>query len=458
MKKFHLAVTTLEEHEPNREFVGRNFNNGEIIQLVLRNRNSGGWLPFRQVQMVMMHELAHNVQMNHGKAFWVERNRFAGELRVLWGRGYTGDGLWGGGRTLEDAGIVEGNAVKMSSGGGDVVENLCGGTYRSRRRKRRRHARAQGPDLTWKEKRDRRIEKKFGRNGVALGEDEDKRLRLEIGKRGPIGGKPRVANSKRGRELRAAAALKRFGDQKLEEELEKLKAKEEDEGGTDSQDEYEEDDTADGEVARDRNGQKLLDSMGFGLVKVRDEEDTDNSNIKREQEELEDLSNNLRQVPQHHNNDSLASPHPSNSKSNSTPRSPVHHAKILSMSMSTSSSKPTITTTIKPDPDPDQNMLPTTTALKDVSPPPPPPNNANTTTTTTTIPPSPFKPCPLCTLHNPPNSLTCAACLCVLRPQKVAGTWRCTRPSCAENKMVNAADVAVCGACGGRRTQEGRGK
>ena len=56
MKKHHLSVMTLEEYEPNREFVGRNFNAGEIIQLVLKARGSGRWLPFDYVQMVMMHE------------------------------------------------------------------------------------------------------------------------------------------------------------------------------------------------------------------------------------------------------------------------------------------------------------------------------------------------------------------------------------------------------------------
>jgi hypothetical protein len=35
MKKHYLSVTTLEEYEPNPEFIGRNFNNGEVTQLVL---------------------------------------------------------------------------------------------------------------------------------------------------------------------------------------------------------------------------------------------------------------------------------------------------------------------------------------------------------------------------------------------------------------------------------------
>jgi hypothetical protein len=55
MRDNGLSVMSLEEYGPNKEFVGRNFNAGEIIQLVLKSR-SGRWLPFDYVQMVMMHE------------------------------------------------------------------------------------------------------------------------------------------------------------------------------------------------------------------------------------------------------------------------------------------------------------------------------------------------------------------------------------------------------------------
>lgn len=58
MREHHLSVTTLEEYEPNREFVGRNFNAGEVVQLVLKSPSTGRWLPFHYVQMVMMHEYA----------------------------------------------------------------------------------------------------------------------------------------------------------------------------------------------------------------------------------------------------------------------------------------------------------------------------------------------------------------------------------------------------------------
>ena len=56
MKANHLSVMSLEEYEPNPEFVGRNFNAGEVIQLVLKAPFTGHWLSFRSVQMVMMHE------------------------------------------------------------------------------------------------------------------------------------------------------------------------------------------------------------------------------------------------------------------------------------------------------------------------------------------------------------------------------------------------------------------
>ncbi|EXJ95316.1 hypothetical protein A1O1_00436 [Capronia coronata CBS 617.96] len=279
MKKHYLSVTTLEEYEPNREFIGRNFNNGEIIQLVLQSKN-GGWIPFNMVQMVMMHELAHNAHMNHGRDFWKTRNMYAEELKALWTRGYTGEGFWGSGRTLSEMGAVMGNNVL----GSDQLQGLplCGGTFRSRRRKRQRKgANGNANDLTWKEKRDRRIEKKFGKNGVALGEDEDQRLRLEFSRRGPVGTKPRVAQSKRGRELRAAAALARFETNKKVENAVKGEEMEEEE------EEYEEVDVDAGEEdARDVNGVKLLDSHGHGMVRVCDDEDVDDVNVQHELQEL----------------------------------------------------------------------------------------------------------------------------------------------------------------------------
>ncbi len=188
---------------------GRNFNNGEVIQLVLKSPSTGRWLPFKFVQQVMIHELAHNKQMNHSKAFWKVKNEFSDKMRVLWEKGYTGEGFWGRGVLLENGAFAHEDLEE-----GEVLPaHMCGGTFRSRGGRKRKAK----PKITYKERQERRIKKKFGTNGVTLGADEDTKVKLENGKR--PSGKPRVAGSARGRELRAAAALARFETKKEEPEI-----------------------------------------------------------------------------------------------------------------------------------------------------------------------------------------------------------------------------------------------
>lgn len=141
----------------------------------------------------MMHELAHCNQMNHSRNFWKLRNQYAEELRQLWQKGYTGDGLWGRGRTLLSGAYDDGRSLEH-----DVLpENLCGGAYRRARRRKRR---ANGPSTnrkneTYAEKKQKRIAKKFGVNGQLLGGDEEQRVKLEQGQSKKA--QPRVANSAR---------------------------------------------------------------------------------------------------------------------------------------------------------------------------------------------------------------------------------------------------------------------
>ncbi|RXG43367.1 hypothetical protein VDGE_03051 [Verticillium dahliae] len=281
MKDNSLSVMSLEEYEPNREFVGRNFNAGEVIQLVLKTR-AGRWLPFEYVQMVMMHELAHCKQMNHSRAFWAVRNAYADSMRALWSRGYTGDGLWGRG-TLLASGAWAGDAAPLGEG---LPEHLCGGTFRSRGRRKRK---AKPPRLSYREQKERRILKKFGANGVALGADEAVKTELEKGRK--TAAKPRVAGSARGRELRAAAALARFGQQKVEQEEEDDDDDEErlakSENVSEDESDYE-DDVADikREDAIDLNGQRLLDKDGRGMIKVCEDENPDDQDAQQELQEL----------------------------------------------------------------------------------------------------------------------------------------------------------------------------
>lgn len=277
MKANHLAVMSLEEYEPNLEFVGRNFNAGEVIQLVLKTPFTGRWLPFRHVQMVMMHELAHIKHMNHSGGFWKVRNQFVGELKALWQRNYTGDGFWSRGQTL-----LSGQYTAQDMADAEIMpKSLCGGTYRSSNKRKRssKQGAAAKPKVIYAERQQRRIAKKFGANGVTLGGDEEGRTKLEGGK--TVKGKPKVAQSARGRELRAAAALARFGQQQEETDIKKT----EDATDSGSDSELEDGDGMD-EAAVDIDGKPLCDGQGRRMVKVCEDEDRSSEDVLREMEEI----------------------------------------------------------------------------------------------------------------------------------------------------------------------------
>ncbi|KAI9642264.1 hypothetical protein NHQ30_009066 [Ciborinia camelliae] len=417
MNKHHLSVASLEEYRPNLEFWGRNFNNGEVIQLVLKSPSTGRWLPFKFVQMVMMHELAHCKQMNHSGAFWKVRNEYSAEMRGLWERGYTGDGLWGQGVLLKD-GAFMGDHL----GEGEVLpEHLCGGTFRSRGGGKKRKAK---PKITYKEQKERRIRKKFGVNGVALGEDLTTKTALEKGKTNLS--KPKVASSKRGRELRAAAALARFEASKEEPDIkdEDLVTDSEAESGV--EDEIyikpEPDD------ALDLDGSRLVDQKGRGMVKVCEDEDGDDEGAKREFEELRGMQNIERYFKPERS---------SKIKNEPEERVPPNEAE------SSKSRKDT-----QRNDNENHKPTPNTTPIKKEPPiasPPPLQSNAP--------PPivSPPSTCPICSFENPPLSLTCTICANVLRPEYVHDSWKCTSLTCREGIYVNAGDVAFCGVCGERR-------
>ncbi|KAI8635339.1 WLM domain-containing protein [Xylariaceae sp. FL1651] len=271
MREHHIFVMSLEEYQPNREFVGRNFNAGEVIQLVLKSPSTGRWLPFNYVQMVMMHELAHCKQMNHSKAFWSVRNKYADQMRGLWSHKYTGEGLWGRGALLK-TGEFEANTVLAD----DVLpEHLCGGTYRSRGRKRKPKK-----QLSYQEQKARRILKKFGANGVALGDDDEIKTELEKGKKPK--GKPRVAGSKRGRELRAAAALARFDKQKKVEDVKEEAGVDINETASDSGSEIVSD--------YEDEGSSIIDREGRHLIKVCEDENMADDDAQNELRELASAS------------------------------------------------------------------------------------------------------------------------------------------------------------------------
>jgi len=215
--------------------------------------------------------------MNHSKAFWAVRNQYAREMEELWTQCYTGEGLWGKGQELRN-----GNIHRPTIQAGEVLpEHICGGTYRTNRGRGRKRKATQ--KLTWKEQKERRILKKFGPNGVALGADDGAKVKLENGKM--VQAKPRVAKSQRGRELRAAAALARLEENKKAQETPKKK----DEAEVikiESDDSDYETDLSLIPDAVDINGNRLVDKDGLGMVRVCGDEQGDDEDVSREMQEL----------------------------------------------------------------------------------------------------------------------------------------------------------------------------
>lgn len=403
MKANMILVQALEEFPYNTEFVGRNFNAGEVIQLVLRDRN-GRWLPQRMVEMVMVHELAHCKQMNHSKAFWKVRDAYAVDLRALWAKGYTGEGIWGRGRGLE-TGNIQTSQVDV----GDVPEHLCGGTY-GRRPKKRRRSGKEKEMLSYAERKQRRILKKFGAGGQSLGADDDTKIKLEGGI--PRKGKPRVAGSARGRELRAAAALARFDP--VKKEPEEVTVKKEETSDSETEDEI---DSAD--AALDVDGSKLVDDKGRALIMICQDEDDKDGNARRELDEIQNIT------PHHKPAAELPACRVPSSRSDTTKETSKPSKPPTRTNGSSSAQVVHL----------DENWKRRSDAAASV---------AKSTTKRAAAPVS----CKVCSFSNEPGSLICAVCSNVLIADLVPDHWKCKSEPCKGSIYINAGDVGACGACG----------
>lgn len=458
MKQNHINVVSLVEHEPNNEFLGRNFNNGEIIELVLKS-HSGRWLSFQFVQMVMMHELAHCKQMNHSKDFWAVRNQFCAELRALWAKGYVGEGLWGRGQPLSGQ-----YSLETSMPQGEVPEHLCGGGFRSRGGKRKRKEKVK---QTYAEKKHARITKKFGKagEGVALGGDLAVRGQLERGKK--VGyGVPRVAQSGRGRDLRASAALARFEQAKNEAarandapdvEGKDARVKMEDGSETESESETDDEDdpVADLRDAVDLNGKKILDAKGRPMVRVCEDEDAGHDrDAQNEFKELGQMKNappnELRSHPKasnhvlHHREqeakemkhppraampgNSIQIPIDDDDVSTASEHEYVQTSQTSSRTSVSTSSKASSEKTLKPVATAVDQDLPTSPAI----------------TTAAVV-------CAVCSLENLPDALICMACSNGLDLERLPQYWYCKSIECRGTVYVNHGDNGVCGLCGNKK-------
>ncbi|KAI4137689.1 MAG: hypothetical protein LQ341_005031, partial [Variospora aurantia] len=283
----------------------------------------------------------------------------------------------------------------------------------------------------------RRIERKFGTNGQVLGGEEDARVKLENGKK--LKGKPRVAGSSRGRELRVAAALARFGAQKEEKVKEEAAAT----TMTDSESDSESEDSKSEKEALDLNGSKLLDSKGRGLVKVCEDEDEDDMQVKQEMNEMQELA--------------AIQPHEVPPRPRS-PQAPIRVKQEQHRERSADNDDPHEERTVmeKTAPTPIKREATTTT-----TPPASAPLSTKTEEMTTTAMPSTESPaarekeltcCPICSMANEPWALLCVACSHVLQPRLMPGHWRCENAACGITSMyINAGDCGICGVCGRRR-------
>ncbi|KAF7191480.1 DNA-dependent metalloprotease WSS1-like [Pseudocercospora fuligena] len=455
MKKHHISVMALEEYAPNPEFLGRNFNAGEIIQLVLKDK-AGRWLSMKFVQMVMMHELAHCKQMNHSRFFWNVRNEYAKQMEELWREKYMGEGMWGRGRGLATGGFVNAAPPDQTL----IPEHLCGGSYRRRGRKRKRGA--QGDEekakLSYAERQQQRIQRKFGKHGEGqdLGEDELVRGALSTmngGKR--AAGKPRVANSKRGRDLRANAALLRFEAAKNQQKKEQTPDLVEDlDSETDSEWEME------SAAGSEDKSVVISDGHGHDLVKVCGDGEDDEDGAGREMDELRMLSGGSRSTKAPAKNkhvvdldaetESEAEEVPSTSKAKSSTAGRLSKSAAPARgeeghedteTEDESDAERTEQTDKTSMPDETTTSLSTNEAelLREV-------DRSNAASLPDEA--APLSVCPICSLENAPESVTCIACSNVLRPKLMPNHWRCKSDTCKGSAYTNAGDAGRCGICG----------
>lgn len=432
MKQHHLSVMSLEEFPPNNEFLGRNFNAGEVIQLVLKDRQ-GRWLSFKFVQLVMMHELAHCKQMNHSKFFWQVRNGFAGDMEGLWAKEYFGEGMWGRGQDLVTGAFVREWELEDR----DVPEHLCGGTFRRKGKKRKRgdqSGEADGkPKLTYAERQQKRIARKFGAHGegAALGDDELLRGAYEQASGKRHAGKPRVANSKRGRELRAQAALARFGAAKSEQVKEEPEIKEEP-GIKQEPEDSDYDSDWDDEITGNQSGNES------DMVKVCGDEDENGDGAHHEMDELRKMSQ--KQHPSKQDGSVSSDSKHSDERKQAPPGRSDKQPTGGNADSETESEAEEQTES-----DQRASVQPLTDKLLISV------DGVGHAETHQQRQEEPAGTCSICSLANDPSSPTCMACSNVLQPSLMPDHWRCKSDVCASGSYINAGDAGRCGICGAQK-------
>lgn len=368
---------------------------------------------------------------------------------VLNARGYTGDGFWSTGHKLSG----EATAPRVLADE-ELPENLCGGTYRKAKRVRRK--------LTYAEQKQRRKERKFGKSeGDSLGVDQRERAKLEhkSGKKAKdTTVKPRVAQSSRGRELRAQAALARLeaASQKAPPGPSSRK-KEEDE----DEEETEEDED---EYQEEEEGGAIDFGHGERVVKMEDGED-DNAG-----DEWEELQRQMRGLcattsgaangiagtgagPSRSNGGAPAPGKGTSNGSNDTQKnldsygarpetkSVDHQGRPSRSIIELDSDDEATEDDDTPPPPPDRPFRPPSASTGKKVSPQDKPSSTPQLRPASALPgkvasadlmspsDSTSRACSVCTVDNPPQNATCHVCACVLDPRRTP-SWLCTSKNC----------------------------
>ncbi|KZT39101.1 WLM-domain-containing protein [Sistotremastrum suecicum HHB10207 ss-3] len=213
MKAHGFSINSFEEYEYNNVFAGRNWNAGEVVELVLR-RADGTFYTIPTLLNVLCHEIAHIKHMNHLSGFQKLWAQLRSEVQALRARGYYGDGYWSSGARVGDGARTGGIGSEFEV----MPEYVCGGAQTRQKtrtvgRRRHKESNAAGPSLHTgaqtekKRKSGSRItaKDKFTGTGKALNEDVSDEDKKKIGT-----GFRKKANSQKAKLERAEAAERRL--------------------------------------------------------------------------------------------------------------------------------------------------------------------------------------------------------------------------------------------------------
>ncbi|BGO89913.1 hypothetical protein NBRC10512_003752 [Rhodotorula toruloides] len=239
MKEWGFGVNSLVEHEWNPTFAGRNWNAGEVIEIVLRRRD-GSFAPYQFLLYVMCHELAHIREMNHSWSFQKVNKQIRAAVSQLRAQKYYGDGFWSSGRSLVYPDAETPFAAE------DEPTFACGGANKRSPRRRRRAVQAgpsrargsavklgtTGRQTAIPAKPGGRVKRKgaFGGEGQVLSEDpEMSSFRRRAQAKGAVEARAAAAEARLAAEKRAKAAEARARGDPMPNSPDKKKVKVKDE-------------------------------------------------------------------------------------------------------------------------------------------------------------------------------------------------------------------------------------